>query len=215
LDKTVLSTLKKVDGLTFNSPYVRKTCEDTSSNKMSDIIIKITIPAATAVEHAATVAELAALNAALAALNAAHAALNAKHAATAAELAALKAANAAPKAANAAPKAAHAAPKALVIQTSKAKVGGRRRSPADMAKCFTDGQRILHKIPDKPSSWIGVYNSSTNRISYDGEFYTALSDFALRHHREYEPEYKSVNGWEYCKYEVDGKWISTKGLMLG
>jgi hypothetical protein len=81
----------------------------------------------------------------------------------------------------------------------------------DMAKCFTNGQRIRHTIGIN-KTWIGIYDSSKNGIIYDGKVYTFLSNFALMHLRERNPDRMSVNGWSCCECEVDGKWISTYSL---
>jgi hypothetical protein len=81
----------------------------------------------------------------------------------------------------------------------------------DMTKCFTNGQRIRHVLGIN-KMWIGVYNLSTNVIVYDGKNYTSLSHFALSHIRVYTPTRNSVNGWQFCECEVDGKWISTLTL---
>ena len=44
----------------------------------------------------------------------------------------------------------------------------------NMAKCFTNGQRIRHTIGIN-KTWTGAYDSSTNQISYDGKLYTRKS----------------------------------------
>jgi hypothetical protein len=78
----------------------------------------------------------------------------------------------------------------------------------DMAKCFTNGQRIRHLIGIN-KIWIGTYDSSKNQIECDGKLYTSLSNFALMHVRVYNPARKSIGGWKYCECEVNGEWIST------
>lgn len=84
----------------------------------------------------------------------------------------------------------------------------------DMAKCFTNGQRIRHTIGIN-KTWTGTYDSSTNQISYDRKLYTSLSRFACAHnlteltHRTTN----TANGWKECECEVDGKWISTYSLQ--
>jgi hypothetical protein len=85
------------------------------------------------------------------------------------------------------------------------------KSERDMKKCFTNGQRIRHRIGIN-KTWIGVYDSSKNGIVYNGNFYTSLSNFALLHNRVYNPTRMSINGWTYCECEVDGNWISTYSL---
>ena len=81
----------------------------------------------------------------------------------------------------------------------------------DMTKCFTDGQKIRHVIGINKVR-IGVYDSSKNGIVYDEIVYGSLSSFALAHAREYTPTRCSVNGWEFCECEIDGKWVSTYSL---
>lgn len=83
----------------------------------------------------------------------------------------------------------------------------------DMAKCFTNGQRIRHTV-DNNKTWIGVYDSSKNGIICDEKFYTSLSNFALLHNRVYNPTRKSTDGWTHCECEVDGKWVSTYSLAV-
>lgn len=81
----------------------------------------------------------------------------------------------------------------------------------DMAMCFTNNQRIRHKIGIN-KIWIGTYDSSKNGIICDGKFYTSLSNFALLHNRVYNPSRKTTGGWAECDCEVDGKWVSTNSL---
>jgi T5orf172 domain len=92
-------------------------------------------------------------------------------------------------------------------QVTSAPVKGCR----DMAKCFTHGQRIRHKIGIN-KIWIGTYNSSKNGIECDGKLYTSLSNFAVMHVRVYNPTRKSTGGWKHCECEVEGKWVSTHSL---
>jgi len=73
----------------------------------------------------------------------------------------------------------------------------------DMAKCFTNGQRIRHK------TWIGTYDSSKKGIVYDGKT-LSLNKFAESHYKSERPDRVwSVNAWKECECEVNGKWIST------
>jgi hypothetical protein len=77
-----------------------------------------------------------------------------------------------------------------------------------MSRVFANGQRIRHKIGgNNDKIWIGSYNSVADTISYEGNTYTSLSDFALKHIRVYNPDRLSVNGWTACEGEVDGQWI--------
>jgi len=81
----------------------------------------------------------------------------------------------------------------------------------DMAKCFTNGQRIRHTIGIN-KTWIGTYDSSKNGIVYDGKTLT-LNKFAVSHYETERPDRVSnVNAWKDCECEVDGKWISTYSL---
>ena len=83
----------------------------------------------------------------------------------------------------------------------------------DMAKCFTNGQRIRHTIGIN-KTWIGTYDSSKNGIVYDGKLYPSLSSFACAHNLT-ELTYRitnTANGWKECECEVNGKWISTYSL---
>jgi hypothetical protein len=82
----------------------------------------------------------------------------------------------------------------------------------DMAKCFTNGQRIRHTIGIN-KIWIGTYDSSKQGIIYDGKLHTSISIFALQHIRsDSNPNRMAVNGWSNCECEVNGKWISTYSL---
>jgi hypothetical protein len=82
----------------------------------------------------------------------------------------------------------------------------------DMAKCFTNGQRIRHTIGIN-NTWTGTYDSSKNGIVYDGKFYKSLSGFAQTHYSiDRTDRCKEANGWKECECEVDGKWISTYSL---
>jgi hypothetical protein len=87
----------------------------------------------------------------------------------------------------------------------------KRGSCRNIGDCFIDGQRIRHKIGKKIK--IASYDSFKNGIiCEEGKFYKSISSFALTHHRIYNPNRKSVNGWVDCDYEVDGEWISTQNL---
>ena len=84
----------------------------------------------------------------------------------------------------------------------------------DMLKCFTNGQRIRHKIGSY--TWIGIYDFSKNGIIHDKIVYDSLTKFATTHARkEYNPDRATDrNGWKNCECEVDGKWISTYSLPI-
>ena len=81
----------------------------------------------------------------------------------------------------------------------------------DMAKCFTHGQRIRHKI-GKHNTWTGMYDSSTNRIVYYRQLLT-LNQFSESHYKSERPDRcSSNNAWKECECEADGVWISTFNL---
>ena len=82
----------------------------------------------------------------------------------------------------------------------------------DMAKTFTNGQRIRHTIGIN-KTWIGRYDYSINKIVYDGKTLT-LNRFAVSHFESERPNRvkPNVNAWKDCECEVDGKWISTYSL---
>lgn len=81
----------------------------------------------------------------------------------------------------------------------------------DMSKCFTNGQRIRHRIGIN-KSWVGVYDSTKNGIIYDGKLLT-LNKFAVSHFESERPDRVSnVNAWKECECEIDGKWVSTYNL---
>lgn len=85
----------------------------------------------------------------------------------------------------------------------------------DTSKCFTNGQRIRHTIGVN-KTWIGIYDSSKNRIMYNGKIYqgrSPLNQFAKSHYEtERNDRVSNVNAWSECECEVNGKWISTFNL---
>jgi len=83
----------------------------------------------------------------------------------------------------------------------------------DMAKCFTNGQRIRHTIGIN-KTWVGTYDSSKNSILCDGTNYYSLTALAKAHNTIELPQRRvnNANGWKECKCEVDGEWISTQFL---
>jgi hypothetical protein len=81
----------------------------------------------------------------------------------------------------------------------------------DMAKCFTNGQKIRHVIGIDLVR-IGVYDAKQNGIVCGDNVFT-LNGFAKDHYREKRPErVPNVNAWKECECEVDGKWVSTFSL---
>ena len=88
------------------------------------------------------------------------------------------------------------------------------KSHRDMAKCFTNGQRIRHII-DINKKWVGIYNSTKNGIMCNEKFYKSLSGFAEMHYSIDRPDrVKSANGWKECEYELNGNWISTYNIAI-
>jgi hypothetical protein len=87
----------------------------------------------------------------------------------------------------------------------------------DMKRCFTDGQRIRHTIiinkdKDITNTLEGTYNSSIDKIVYNGEE-LSLNQFTSYHYTTERPDRTSKNNaWEECKCEVNGEWISTYNL---
>lgn len=85
----------------------------------------------------------------------------------------------------------------------------------DMAKCFTNGQRIRHTIGIN-KTWVGTYDSSKNHIECNGKIYNGrspLNQFAKSHYQtERNDRQSNVNAWDECECEVDGTWISTYSL---
>jgi hypothetical protein len=81
----------------------------------------------------------------------------------------------------------------------------------DIAKCFTDGQRIRHTIGIN-KTWIGTYNSSKSEIEHDGKYYKTMCGFANSHYKSDGQQYGHRDGWGKCECEVDGRWISTYSL---
>ncbi len=87
----------------------------------------------------------------------------------------------------------------------------------DMAKCFTNGQFISHTIGNNHNqTWIGRYDASRNGIIADTQFYKSISQFATSHYSKCgmtNRKTANANGWKECKYEKDGKWISTYNIL--
>jgi hypothetical protein len=84
-----------------------------------------------------------------------------------------------------------------------------------MSQVFTDGLLIRHVVnSDVNKTWIGTYNSTTDRIVHEGISYTSPSDFAMKHHRVYNPERKSAGGWAECDCQVNGEWVTASNLRV-
>lgn len=74
----------------------------------------------------------------------------------------------------------------------------------------TQGIRVSHTV--NQDVWIGLYNSTTNRVVMGETTFTSLSDFALQHHKVTNPTRPSANGWAECQAEVNGEWVGANAL---
>jgi hypothetical protein len=84
-----------------------------------------------------------------------------------------------------------------------------------MRKTFADGQSIRHAInQDQNKTWIGKYNATTDKIIYNEISYTSPSDFAIKHHKIYNNDRRSANGWAECECEVNGEWVNAGTLRV-
>jgi hypothetical protein len=86
----------------------------------------------------------------------------------------------------------------------------------DMKRCFTDGQRIRHTIVKEGinNTWEGTYNSSINRIVYNGEA-LSLNQFTTYHYATERPDRTPKNNaWAECYCEVNGEWIRIYNFAL-
>jgi hypothetical protein len=98
-----------------------------------------------------------------------------------------------------------------VVEDDESSGAARVRGCRDMAKCFTNGQRIRHTIGIN-KTWIGMYDSATNRVVHDAQP-LSLNQFAQSHYQSERPDRSSsVNAWKECECEIDGVWVSTYNL---
>jgi hypothetical protein len=82
----------------------------------------------------------------------------------------------------------------------------------DMAKCFTNGQRIRHTIGIN-NIWIATFDSTKRCLIHEKKEYKAMCSFANAHWKNVRPDSnRHADGWGGCECEVDGKWISTYSL---
>lgn len=82
----------------------------------------------------------------------------------------------------------------------------------DMSKYFTNGQRIRHTIGIN-KIWIGIYDSTKNKIIHNENFYKSLSGFAKKHYSiDRTDRVMNANGWKECECEINGEWFSTNNL---
>ena len=85
----------------------------------------------------------------------------------------------------------------------------------DPKKCFTHGQRIRHTAGN--NTWIGVYDSSSNAIIYNGRKYqmrSPLNQFVIAHYESMPKNKRSTaNAWQECECEINGFWRSTYNLL--
>ena len=100
-----------------------------------------------------------------------------------------------------------------VIEKSVTIKNSNIKSHRDMAKCFTNGQRIRHII-DINKKWVGIYDSTKNGIMCNENFYKSLSRLAVTHYSIDKPDRISANGWRECECEVNGEWISTYNIAI-
>ena len=98
-------------------------------------------------------------------------------------------------------------------EQSEEEVDSVTNQTSKMSQVFTNGMRIRHIIgQDQNKTWIGTYNTTTDRIIYNDVTYSSPSTFAVTHHRIYVPDRKSSNGWAECECEVNGKWVMAGSL---
>ena len=90
---------------------------------------------------------------------------------------------------------------------------GRNR---DMWRYFVDGQQIRHVIKYKNGSkktWEGIYDSKLECIYVGDTSFDSLSRMAKEHYKLERPDRNpNANGWEECDCEINGKWVSCKGI---
>ena len=89
-----------------------------------------------------------------------------------------------------------------------------RKKPAgcrDMAKCLTDGQRIRHTI-GITKIWTGNYDATLNAIVCNGTTYATPTTLAKAHLKAEGSSRTTANGWNECKCEINGTWVSMKSL---
>jgi len=85
-------------------------------------------------------------------------------------------------------------------------INEKNNNKRDMRKIFVDGQEIRHNIKKINNTWTGKYNLTENKIYYDVKSYKTPSGFARDHYKLIRPERRSVNGWDECETENNGKW---------
>jgi hypothetical protein len=101
-----------------------------------------------------------------------------------------------------------------VISSSKLEKEARTKNKGcrDMAKCFTNGQRIRHTIGIN-NIWVATFDSTKRCLIFNGQEYKAMCSFANAHWKNARPDSnRHADGWGGCECEVEGKWISTYSL---
>jgi hypothetical protein len=101
-----------------------------------------------------------------------------------------------------------------IVSSSKLEKDARKKQKGcrDMAKCFTNGQRIRHTIGIN-NTWIATFNLTKMRLIHEGHEYKKMCSLANAHWKSVRPDSnRHADGWGGCECEVDGKWISTYSL---
>lgn len=80
---------------------------------------------------------------------------------------------------------------------------------------FKNNQRIRHVTGELKDTWIGKYNSNTDKIEYNLKSYNSISDFAQKHIKiaRFDRPTKSANGWVLCDIEINNKWYKLKDII--
>jgi hypothetical protein len=101
-----------------------------------------------------------------------------------------------------------------IISSSKLEKQARTKNKGcrDMAKCFTNGQRIRHTIGIN-NIWVATFNLMKKCLIHNGKEYKTMCSFANAHWKNVRPDsIRHADGWGGCQCEVDGEWISTYSL---
>lgn len=97
----------------------------------------------------------------------------------------------------------------LQIEDAGSKVGvgsggsgssvGKKLRKKGLSDILVDGQRVRHLCRGEFA--IAEYNANADRIVYKGAMYS-ISGFAVKHHREHNPNRMAADGWNECEYEI-------------
>lgn len=90
----------------------------------------------------------------------------------------------------------------------------RTELPHNMRDFLPDQTMIRHRCPGTQDTWIGLYDSATNKIRCAAVSYPSPSTFAEEHKKLIHPERERVaaNGWDECEACVNGMWTKLKVL---